>query len=300
MGVRGIDISEHQASLDVEKVARDNGVGFAFVRTNYGAHHDDRWFHSHCDAAERAGALIVPYVYVLASDIRGSIDDAQRIAGGRYESMIVDWEHGSGGGAELRRAHELLWERGFTTPVVYDPKWYWESVGSPDVSWLRGRVRGHWKSWYADNQARSFDDALARVPAYVWDDNRGGIPTVIVQFTGTGRLNGYGGNLDLNYFPGSRAELAELLGSEDVNLNEQRVPVSGAPEDDYTEMADIALGAAVGNARSANVKLDELLNRPGVELTEAQLDALADRVAGRLGGTFAGQVADLLAARLRD
>ncbi len=222
MGQRGLDISEHQEGMDVESVVRANALDFVFVRTNYGANHDDLWFHSHADVAERAGALVVPYVYILASDVRGSIDDALRIAGDRYGSLVVDWEEGSGGGDELRLAHELLWERGVETPVVYAPKWYWERVGSPDLSWLQGRVKGHWKSWYADNQARTYDDALSRVPSYAWDDNRGGIPTVIVQFTGTGRLAGYGGNLDLNYFPGDRAELEALLGGDDVPLDANR------------------------------------------------------------------------------
>lgn len=223
MGQRGIDLSEHQAGMDVESVARANQLDFAFVRTNYGANHDDAWFQSHADAAERAGALVVPYVYVLASDVRGSIDDALRVAGDRYGSLVVDWEEGSGGGDELRLAHELLWERGVSTPVVYAPRWYWERVGSPDLSWMQGRVQGHWKSWYADNQARTYDDALSRVPGYAWDDSRGGIPTVIVQFTGTGRLAGYGGNLDLNYFPGDRAALEALLaGGDDVPLDANR------------------------------------------------------------------------------
>lgn len=221
MGIRGIDISEHQRTMDVERVVRENGIDFAFIRTNYGANHDDAWFHSHADAAERGGAIVVPYVYILASNIRGSIDDCVRIINGRYSSAIVDWEHDSGGGRELRDAHELLWERGFSTPVVYDPKWYWESVGSPDLSWMQGKVSGHWKSWYADNTPRSFDDALSRVPGYVWDDNRGGIPTVIVQFSGTGRLSGYGSNVDLNFYPGTREELAALLGGD--SMSEQSV-----------------------------------------------------------------------------
>lgn len=213
MGVRGIDISEHQSGADVERVVRENDIGFAFVRTNYGSNHDDLYFHQHCDAAERGGAIVLPYVYILAPDVRGSIGDCVRIIAGRYRSALVDWETGSGGGAELRRAHEFLWEEGFDTPLAYDPKWYWESVGSPDLSWMRGKVKGHWKSWYPDDTPRGFDAGLEKVPGYVWDDNRGGVPTRIVQFTGTGRLSGYGGNLDLNYFPGSREELAVLLGS---------------------------------------------------------------------------------------
>lgn len=53
-------------------------------------------------------------------------------------------------------------------------------------------------------------------------------------------------------------------------LNEQRVKVTGAPEGDYDEMADNAIGAAAGNARTANVKLDALAEK---------VDRLAEAVA---------------------
>lgn len=294
MGVKGIDISEHQSTMNVERVARDNNIEFGFVRTNYGANHDDLYFHQHADALERAGAIIVPYVYILASDIRGSIDDAVRIIGSRYKTCIVDWEHDSGGGAELRQAHELLWERGFSTPVVYDPKWYWELVGSPDVSWMQGRVKGHWKSWYADNVPKSYDAALAQVPGYVWQDNRGGIPTVIVQFTGTGRLSSYGSNVDLNYFPGSRQELEALLGHEGDDMSwDTEIPKEPSETDPRTKVrademlkwTNVAAWQAADRSAAIEAKLDALLGREAGDVDEAELarQLLAQGLGSQLG-----------------
>lgn len=45
---------------------------------------------------------------------------------------------------------------------------------------------------------------------------------------------------------------------EMANLNAQRVKILNAPEGEYEEMADIALGAATGNIRSARVEIAEL------------------------------------------
>lgn len=288
MGLKGIDISEHQRNMDVERVVRDNNIKFAFVRTNYGSNHDDVYFNQHADACERGGALVTPYVYPLATDIRGSIDDSVRIIGGRYDRAIVDWEHGSGGGAELRRSHDLLWERGFSTPVCYDPKWYWESVGSPDLSWMQGRVKGHWKSWYADNVPRSFDDAFSRVPGYVWDDNRGGIPTRIVQFTGTGRLPGYGGNLDLNFFPGTVDELRALLIGDDVSAEELwRFPMGEPnPETGEQDPAFMFLEQAKYAAKTTELKVDALTELVG-GVAEAVAE-LAKKVGSGTGGNYPG------------
>jgi hypothetical protein len=302
LGIRGIDISEHQRLMDVERVVRENNIDFVFVRTNYGANHDDLWFTSHCDAAERAGAIVVPYVYILASDIRGSIDDCERIIGGRYKVVIVDWEDGSGGGNELRQAHELLWERGFSTPFVYDPKWYWESVKSPDLSWMQGQVKGHWKSWYYDRLARTFEDALSKVADYVWDDARGGIPTLIVQFTGTGRLNGYDGNVDLNWFPGTREELTALIGGNDDMLkNEDVLVIRPDTGESWPENAAVVLGFLMGTAnylRDMAVAQGEVLAQIAekddrVQLTDAQLTVLRTSVTGDLRTVVEDSVAKL-------
>lgn len=299
MGVRGIDISEWQSAMDVERVARDNRIEFGFVRTNYGANHDDAYFHRHADALERAGAMVLPYVYPLASDTRGSIDDAVRIIGGRYKSCIVDWENDSGDGSHLRLAHELLWQRGFSTPVVYDPKWYWERMGSPDVSWMQGRVQGHWKSWYADTNPKAYDAALAQVPDYVWQDNRGGIPTLIVQFTGTGRLSGHGGNLDLNYFPGTRAELAALLGGQE---GEDMANVSDQEKATLLEAAESVL-EGINEKRNAGALFALAARIEGmVTAVEAKVDGLTtggvdvQALANALGGPLGDHLRDSLDA----
>lgn len=304
MGIKGIDISEHQRYLDVEKVVRDNDIDFAFIRTNYGANHDDLYFHQHADAAERAGAIVVPYVYILASDIAGSIDDCVRIIGGRYKSVIVDWEEGSGGGGELRRAHELLWERGFETPLVYDPKWYWESpaVGSPDLSWMQGKVKGHWKSWYFDRLARTFADALSKVPDYVWDDARGGIPTLIVQFTGTGRLNGYDANLDLNFFRGTKEELAAILRGDNDMLKDEIVTVIRPDTgESWPENAALVQGFIMGtvnflrdNAIAQSEVLAQIAEKDDrVQLDADQLAVLRTGVSDDLRGVVEDSVAKL-------
>jgi hypothetical protein len=218
MPERGIDISEWQEGMDVERVVRENGLSFVMVRTNYGSNHDDAQFHKHCDGAERGGAIVTPYVYPLASDTYGSIDDCVRIIGGRYDRCIVDWEEGSGGGDQLRAAHERVWEHGLSTPLVYDPTWYWERQGRPNMDWMgqSGGIGGRWKSWYPDYDPGSFDAILRKLAGSVWSDSRGGIATRIVQFTSSGRLSGWGKNLDLNYFPGSLDELHDLLGGDDM------------------------------------------------------------------------------------
>ncbi|MFD9734378.1 GH25 family lysozyme [Umezawaea sp. NPDC059074] len=215
-GVKIMDISNHQSTMDVERVVRENGIGAVFILTNDGTF-VNAFFHAQADAAERAGAIVVPYFY-LRPNWAQTVDVHIGVVGDRYDSSIVDVEEGSGGWAETWAAHNRLWDAGRYTPLVYFPNFYWQKVGSPDLTPLKVKVRGHWKSWYADRDWREFQDALDRVPGYVWDDNRGGILVEIVQFTGTGRVSGYGAHVDLNFYRGSIEELAALLGKEEDDM----------------------------------------------------------------------------------
>jgi GH25 family lysozyme M1 (1,4-beta-N-acetylmuramidase) len=217
MGVRGIDISNHQAGMDVERVVRDNAIGFVFILSNDGTF-KNAYYANQAAAARRGGATVVPYVY-----LRTNVD--QTFATFRQQvptpgPVIVDVEDGSGGVAECRRMHDLLHAAGYTTPLLYWPDWYRRKVGSPSLAGFPPL----WTSWYPDNTSRGFDAGLAMLPAWVWN-GYGGLPTRIVQFTSSGRLGGYGANLDLNYFPGSRAEL-------DALLNQQKEAEDMTPDQD--------------------------------------------------------------------
>jgi hypothetical protein len=223
--IPGFDISNHQDDMNVEAVARANGFRYCFILTNDGTV-VNHYFHQQADAAERAGAIVRPYVY-LRPNVQQTIDIHTSIVQGRYDDSIVDVEEGSGGWNEVWRAHNILWEREFETSLLYWPNFHWSAMGRPDLSPLRRSdanplgVKGHWKSWYPDRNYEDFETVLAKVPQYVWSDNRGGIPVCIVQITGTGKVEGYGGHVDLNAFAGTIEELAELLGDEvpDMDLD---------------------------------------------------------------------------------
>jgi len=312
LGLRGIDISNHQSAMDVERVVRENDIEFVFILTNDGTFVNVH-FHAQADAAERAGAIVLPYVY-LRPNWAQTIDVHLSVVGDRYGASIVDVEEGSGGWAETYAAHQRLWAAGQRTPLVYFPNFYWQRVGSPDLSPLKSGVGGHWKSWYADSDPRSFDDALSRVPGYVWNDNRGGIPVSILQFTGTGRLSGYGSNVDLNFFPGTRTELAALLGggNEDGDMPSlddlKKMPIKlhpdegdpdqrpEAPFEEVVSFGNKAAWRAADTAVANGIKLDALLGRDPVDEAELARQLLAQGLNSQLGRIPDDQFAALVRA----
>lgn len=302
MGEKGIDISEWQAGMDVERVCRENGFTYVMVRTNYGSNHDDLQFHRHCDGAERAGAIVTPYVYPLATDTRGSVDDAVRIIGGRYDRAIVDWEHGSGGGDHLRAAHERVWEHGLKTPVVYDPEWYWRQQGSPNVDWMgkSGRIGGRWKSWYLNNDPGDFDSILSRIPTSPWSDSRGGIPTLILQFSSVVRAKGWEGkNLDGNYFRGTHDQLVALLtgGEAEPEMTwEQFLEFMTRYEWYHGRFGG---GSTGDHGPSRRETFAELLEHARKEPTPARVQLTEEDLAMIRTG-LAEEIVDLMDARARD
>lgn len=252
MGVRGIDISNHQAGMDVERVVRENNIGFVFVLSNDGTF-KNIYYQAQMAAARRGGAIAVPYIY-----LRTNVD--QTFATFRQQEpnprpVIVDVEDGSGARPECDRMHSLLHGAGYTTPLLYWPDWYRKKVGSPSLAGLPPL----WTSWYPDYVNRGFDAGLAQLPAWVWN-GYGGLPTLIAQFTSSGRLSGYGGNLDLNYYPGTREELARLIGGSQEGEDEMTVD----------ELLDTPIpqefSAEIGEALGIEPDADGRYFKPGVSL----------------------------------
>jgi hypothetical protein len=207
MGIRGIDISNYQASMDVERVVRENNIDFVIVQSNDGTLRNAN-FRSQINAARRGGAMVAAYLYQRPNWI-DTVNTFKSIVTNDIP-VIVDVEDGSGGVDVTWNIHRELWNSGYHTPALYLPKWYWDRIGQPSLAGLPGI----WKSWYPNTIPDTYDNHLAKVPNSVWNGH-GGSPIVILQFSGTGRLSGYGANVDLNYYPGDREDFANLLGQEE-------------------------------------------------------------------------------------
>lgn len=206
MGIRGIDISNHQATMDVEHVVRENNIDFVIVQANDGTFRNV-YFQSQIEAARRGGAIVAAYMY-QRPNWQQTVDNFKSIVS-KDIPAIVDVEDGSGNVDITYSIHRDLWANGYKTPTLYLPKWYWDKIGQPSLTGLPSI----WKSWYPNTTPDSYENHLAKVPSSVWTGH-GGLPVNILQFSGTGRLEGYSGNVDLNYFPGTKEELANLFGQE--------------------------------------------------------------------------------------
>lgn len=202
----GLDISHHQAAaLDLAQCRRE-GIAFVFLKATEGSGFVDPEFRANLAEARAAGLLVAAYHYVrFDASAAGQVANVRR-AVPRDVPVIPDVEAGSGPLSITREVIAGLRAAGYTVPLSYIPRWYWQQIGSPSLVGLPPL----WSSRYPDNAVGSLADEWADVPARYWD-GYGGLPVAVLQFTSSVRIAGHA-PLDANAFRGTREQLAALLG----------------------------------------------------------------------------------------
>jgi hypothetical protein len=205
----GLDISHHQdIGLDLAQCRRE-GIEFVFMKATEGSSFVDSEFAANLAEARAAGLLVAAYHYVRGnSSAAAQVDNVARVVP-RDVPVIPDVEANSGGIGLVREVVDRLRGAGYSVPLSYIPRWYWQQIGSPSLAGLPPL----WSSRYPDTIVGSLADEWADVPAHYWD-GYGGLPVAVLQFTSSVRIAGHQ-PLDANAFRGSRGELAALLGSQE-------------------------------------------------------------------------------------
>jgi lysozyme len=202
----GLDISHHQdLGLSLAAAKRD-GIEFVFIKATEGGGFVDPEFRANLDEARAAGQLVAAYHYVRANDAA-----VVQLANIRRTvpldvPVIPDVERNSGGVTLTRELVDRARAAGYTVPLLYLPRWYWQELGRPNLNGLPPL----WSSRYPDNTVGSLADEWADVPAHYWD-GYGGLDVAVLQFTSSSRVAGHQ-PLDANAFRGNRQQLSTLLG----------------------------------------------------------------------------------------
>lgn len=208
----GLDISHHQdLRLDLAQCRRE-GIEFVFIKATEGATFVDSAFGANLAEARAAGQLVAAYHYV-----RASVAASDQVAWiSRHVPLdvpvIPDVEANSGGIALTREVVNRLRGAGYTVPLLYLPRWYWQQIGSPSLAGLPPL----WSSRYPDNVQGTIADEWADVPATYWN-GYGGLDVSVLQFTSSARIAGHA-PLDANAYRGTRAQLAALMGGEEDDM----------------------------------------------------------------------------------
>lgn len=204
MTVFGLDVSHHQNGNPDFARARAEGIEFVFIKATEGATFIDDQFAPNVNKARAAGMLVAAYHYVTTHSIASQLANIRQAVPPDIP-VILDIEAGAAPLAACRTLVGHLWDAGYSVPLTYLPRWYWQQIGSPDLTGLPPL----WSSRYPDTVIDSLANEWADVPARYWA-GYGGLPVEVLQFTSSARVAGYA-PLDANAYRGTRQQLAQLL-----------------------------------------------------------------------------------------
>lgn len=207
----GIDISNHQRSMDLKSVLQNTPTDFVIVKATEGTSYIDQYMERFVDIALSMGKLVM--IYHFARPERNTAMSEASFFWSRFKKYkgkavpCLDWE--SSGASKVAWAKTWLnrvAELSGSTPVFYT---YQAVENKYDFSPITKYPL--WIAKYKDHN-----------PDYNYDmSNAGSRPVlkhwknyVMWQWTSSGRLDGYSGNLDCNEYYGTVEQWRSWIGGE--------------------------------------------------------------------------------------
>lgn len=188
MSMNGIDVSSWQAGIDLSKVPAD----FVIVKTTQGNWYVSPNADQQYQSAKKAGRLLGIYHYIdgrggAAGEVDFFIKNCKNYI---HEALIaVDWEAEDnsqwGNEGYLEEVVRLIKQKTGVTPLIYSMQSRYAQVKAV----ADRQNAGLWIAQYGSMEPTGYQ-------AHPW--NEGAYSCAIRQYSSTGRLPGWGGNLDLN------------------------------------------------------------------------------------------------------
>lgn len=309
MTIFGPDISSYQHGVNVA----DLSDPFVLLKCTEGTYYADPDYNGWVTQARSSKKMVIPYHFVKTeSSAQSQAQYLKAHIGNSSLPVMLDIETEGASKPNLPfvlSVIDAMAAQGLNVKLVYLPRWYWEQIGSPDLTPLAHRNVGLVSSAYpsrggqepAVGYAASGGDGGAGWASY------GGVRPVLWQFTDSGLEQQ---QLDFNAFRGTATQLAALLGGSgsttgggamgsytmsdgwqrdypDVAAQLQaHIPV-GTVVDETEAAAYAMIRAFVAAERTAVIeqKLDQLLAaKPPVVDTTALANAVVAAITQHLSG----------------
>jgi lysozyme len=181
------------------------GEGFSWVeqKVSEGNYYHDPYWPVVKQWCAQNDFLCIGYHYVTTND---PASQAQTyLAAGGGPNVMLDFEANSGDINNYWNVVNAFNAAGVTVRCPYIPHWYWQQIGSPDLSKIVGLISSSYVGGSGYASALYPGDNGAGWAAY------GGAAPAIWQFTDQALVAGL--SVDCNAFQGTLAQLAALLGS---------------------------------------------------------------------------------------
>ena len=253
MVMRGIDISKWQSGIDLSAVNAD----FVIVKATEGIGYVDKSCDGFFQKALSLGKKLGFYHFARPTANNDPIREADFF----YENCkgyfgkaipILDWEAENKYNVAYAKAWlDRVYQRSGVKPVIYMSE---SVVNSYDWSSVANADYGLWVAKYRDNN-----------PDYNYNmANAGSRPKVkwwkfycMWQWTSTGRLNGYSGNLDCNVFYGDGTTWDKYAGKSGTASKPAPAPAPAPARKSNEVIAQEVINGAWGNGEDRKKRLTD-------------------------------------------
>ncbi|HEY1586777.1 MAG TPA: GH25 family lysozyme, partial [Polyangia bacterium] len=233
--VQGIDVSEFQGSINWSAV-KAAGKEFAFIRVSDGTYQDPD-FATNWAGAKAAGLLRGAYQFFEAGDDPITVADQFLAKIGTLGEgdlpPVLDVEVTDGQSAATMKANMEAWlahveAKTGRSPFIYVSPGFWPNLGSPNES--------HYRLWVAN-----WGVTCPSLPAGGWSTFQ------MWQKADNGSVSGISGNVDLDEFNGTLAELQAIAGG---------APYGASYVSQSWPLASTAMNMIAGQTVAASITLE--------------------------------------------
>lgn len=201
--LNGVDISNHQPTIDISKIDTD----FVIIKASEGVGWADPQLESHVSKARAAGKLVGFYHFARPLATAENTADAEAKSFLNYvkpylkvgDMLVLDWE--------AENQSNITWAKAWLDTVGTNtdsvPLIYMNLNTANAYNW--GAVSDIYPLWlaqYPSSAKQGWGPTSKMGTATGWN-------TVMWQYTSTGNVTGYTGDLDLNEFYGTAADWKE-------------------------------------------------------------------------------------------
>lgn len=283
--LKGIDISHHQKGIDLGAIDTD----FVIIKATEGNGYTDEMCDTFYQKAKSLGKKLG--VYHFARPDLGNSPEAEadwfvkETLGYHKEAILVlDWESGDLTNVSWAKAWlDRVYEKTGVKPIIYMSA---SVMSSADWSSVVNADYGIWVANYGSNNGTAQESVFDRYPLKYWSFY------ALWQYTSVGRLNGYNGNLDLNYFSGDSSAWDKYAGGNPSSSKPSN-PVETKSTDD---LAREVIAGKYGNGEDrknalgsrydeVQARVNEILGINQVEYYIVQSGDNLTKIANRYGTT---------------
>lgn len=196
-----------QDAIDFCSQLADEGFSAVCHKVSEGNYYKDPYWTPVRQWCQSNNFVVFGYHYVTTNDPTSQAATWLSNVGDRSLPCMLDFEANSGDITNFWAVANAFNTAGVRVALSYIPRWYWQQIGSPDLSHVPGLVSS---SYFQEGKYASVEYYGSGGDGGQGWAPYGGASPVVWQFTDAAIINGH--RVDCNAFRGSLDDFKQLLG----------------------------------------------------------------------------------------